>query len=338
MRLKIPKSIALSSGRALTGERALPGRLHALAKVVGAKAKKTEGRDRHEVCSEFDELRDARSVARRVAAHANELAARPDPRNDLAHELPHRRRAGIAHALPKIAGRYVQYVDARHLEDCVEIAHSFGLFDHGNHKQLRVDPSSRFVPRRSDAVVMGASPRGHSPVAVRMVARRPGHAFGDLSGVDVWNDDALYATIEKAEDCRVFVVVNPGDGRDAEHLGRSHHVLDIVQTHRPVLAVDHDEVVSDRSEQLDQIRRMTADDRAEHHLAFGKLRFCRIGAHGSPRFGVLSVTRSGQLSSAATASISISASGIARFEICTSVLAGGLGPKNSERTSPYASR
>src|SRR5215470_2914222 len=327
MRLKIPKSIALSSGRALTGERALPGRLHALAKVFGAQAKQTQGRDGYEVCSEFDELRDARSVARRVAAHANELAARPDPRNDLAHELPYRRRAGIAHALPEIAGRHVQHVDAGHLEDCVEIAHGFRFFDHGNHEQLRVDPSSGFVPRRSDAVVMRAPTRGHSPVAVRMVARRPGHAFGDLCGIDVGYDDALYATIEEAEDCRVFVVGNAGDGRDAEHLSRPHHVLDLIEAHRPVLAVDHDEVVSDRSEQLDQIRRMTADDGAEHHLAFRQLCFCRIGAHGSP-----------QLSSAATASISISASGIARFEICTSVLAGGLGPKNSERTSPYASR
>ena len=50
------------------------------------------------------------------------------------------------------------------------------------------------------------------------------------------------------------------------------------------------------------------------------------------------VSRNGQFSSAATASISISASEMARFEICTSVLAGGLAPKNSERTSPYASR
>jgi hypothetical protein len=30
-----------------------------------------------------------------------------------------------------------------------------------------------------------------------------------------------------------------------------------------VLAIDHDEVVPDRAEQFDEIRRMSADDRAE---------------------------------------------------------------------------
>src|SRR5262245_63999380 len=70
--------------------------------------------------------------------------------------------------------------------------------------------------------------------------------------------------------------------RDVERLGCPHHVLDLVQAHRPMLAIDHDEVVSDRSEQLDQIRRMPADDGAEHHLALAELRFRRIGAHGSP--------------------------------------------------------
>jgi hypothetical protein len=47
-----------------------------------------------------------------------------------------------------------------------------------------------------------------------------------------------------------------------------------------VLAIDHDEVVADRSEQLDEIRRMAADDRAEHHLSLGQLRFRRIRTHG----------------------------------------------------------
>src|SRR4026207_41716 len=46
--------------------------------------------------------------------------------------------------------------------------------------------------------------------------------------------------------------------------------------------------------------------------------------------------RNGQPSSAATASISIRASGIARFEIWTSVLAGGFGPKNSRGPPPTA--
>jgi hypothetical protein len=75
------------------------------------------------------------------------------------------------------------------------------------------------------------------------------------------------------------VVGNAGDGRDAEHLGGPHHVLDLVQAHRAMLAVDHDEVITDRSEQLDQIRRVAADDGAEDHLALGQLRLRRIGAH-----------------------------------------------------------
>ena len=79
------------------------------------------------------------------------------------------------------------------------------------------------------------------------------------------------------------MIGNARDRGDAEHLGGPDHVLDLVQAHRAVLAVDHDEVVADRPEQLDQVRRVAADDGAEHHLALGQLRLCRIGAHGSPR-------------------------------------------------------
>ena len=117
-------------------------------------------------------------------------------------------------------------------------------------------------------------------MAVGMVTGGPGHALGHLSGVDVRHDDPLHAAIEKPEDRRILVVGNASDRRDAEHLGRPDHVLDLVEAHRPVLAIDHDEVVPDRSEQLDEIRRMAADDRSEHHLALGQLRFRRIRAHG----------------------------------------------------------
>ena len=96
------------------------------------------------------------------------------------------------------------------------------------------------------------------------------------------DDDALHPAVQKAQDRRVLVVGNTGNRGDAEHLGRPHHVLDFVQAHRAVLAIDHHEVVADRSEQLDQIRRVAADDGAEHHLALGQFCLCRIGTHGSP--------------------------------------------------------
>src|SRR5262245_26692462 len=87
---------------------ALQSRLHALAKVLGAEAKQAEGRDRHDIRSELDELGDARGVARRIAADTHELAAGPDSRNHLAHDLPHGGRTGIPHALPEVAGGDVQ--------------------------------------------------------------------------------------------------------------------------------------------------------------------------------------------------------------------------------------
>src|SRR4029077_10377380 len=63
------------------------------------------------------------------------------------------------------------------------------------------------------------------------------------------------------------------------------------------------------------------------HVHAGAVDHQNLGHGGGP-----------QPSSAATASISMSASGIARFPICTSVLAGGLGPEKPERTPPHGPR
>src|SRR5438552_6672996 len=89
----------------------LQSRLDALAKILGTEAKEAQRRDRHEIRSELDELCDARSVARRIAADTHELPACPDSRHDLAHDLPHRGRAGIPHALPEVARCDVQPAD-----------------------------------------------------------------------------------------------------------------------------------------------------------------------------------------------------------------------------------
>src|SRR5262245_59890458 len=78
------------------------GGLYAPAKVLRSETQEAQGRDRDEVRAQPDELGDAGGIGGGVAPHPDQLAAGPDPGNDLAHEFPHRRGAGVAHALTEI--------------------------------------------------------------------------------------------------------------------------------------------------------------------------------------------------------------------------------------------
>ena len=107
-------------------------------------------------------------------------------------------------------------------------------------------------PEYPDPVVVGA-PTGHASMAIRMISGRSGHRLGRLSGIDVRHDDALHPPIQKTQDRGILVIGDAHDRGDAEHLGGPHHVFHLVQTHRAVLAVDHDEVIADQPEQLHQV-------------------------------------------------------------------------------------
>ncbi len=94
-------------------------------------------------------------------------------------------------------------------------------------------------PRAADAAL-----------ALRVVSRRPRHRQRLLRSVDVGHDDALHAAVEEAQDGRRLVVGHTGQRGEAEGLGGSHEVLDLVQGHGPVLAVDHHEVEAQRPGQF----------------------------------------------------------------------------------------
>ena len=55
-------------------------------------------------------------------------------------------RTGIAHALSQVTRGDVQHVDPGHGQDRVQIVHRCGLFNHGNHQELGVNPARRLVP------------------------------------------------------------------------------------------------------------------------------------------------------------------------------------------------
>jgi hypothetical protein len=48
-----------------------------------------------------------------------------------------------------------------------------------------------------------------------------------------------------------------------------------------MFAVDHHKIVADGAEQLHQVRRITADNGAEHNFALGQLGLCGISTHSA---------------------------------------------------------
>src|SRR5262249_52981758 len=87
------------------------GGLHALAEVFCSKAQEAQGGNGYEIGPERDKLGDASRIGRRIATCSDPSTPSPDFGNDLAHDLPHCRGAGIAHALAQVTRGDVQYVD-----------------------------------------------------------------------------------------------------------------------------------------------------------------------------------------------------------------------------------
>jgi hypothetical protein len=58
-------------------------------------------------------------------------------------------------------------------------------------------------------------------------------------------------------------------------------MFDLIQMKSAMLAIDHDEVIANRAEKLDEVRRITADDGTEYNLTIGEFGFCGIGLHNA---------------------------------------------------------
>src|SRR5215510_13448601 len=101
----------------------LQGSLHALAEVFCSKAQEAQGGNGYEIGSELNKLGDASRISRRIATCSDPSTPSPDFGNDLAHDLPHCRSAGIAHALAQVTRGDMQYVDTRHSQNRVKIVH-----------------------------------------------------------------------------------------------------------------------------------------------------------------------------------------------------------------------
>jgi hypothetical protein len=119
-------------------------------------------------------------------------------------------------------------------------------------------------------------------VAFWIVSRSARYGIGFISSIDVGHNDSLNSPVEMAQDRRIRVVRYSGDRRNAEYLGGTHHVFDLIQIHRAVLAVDHYEIVAQRPEQFYEIRSVTTDDGPENHLTSVEFRFGGVSSHSSP--------------------------------------------------------
>ena len=69
------------------------------------------------------------------------------------------------------------------------------------------------------------------------------------------------------------------NGGDIEGFGSPDHVFDLVEVHGAVFAVDHHEVKTDGSKNLDYIGGESADDGAEGNFALGQFGLGGVSSH-----------------------------------------------------------
>ena len=169
-------------------------------------------------------------------------------------------------------------VGAWYLENVVQVAHGFDVFDHGNHQYLGVNPGRCLVPGDTDPIVLRPT-ASHAPVAVGKVAGGPGDCSGLLARVDVRHDYPLEAAIEEPENGLIGVVGDAGNRRDAERFGGANHVLHLIQAGRSVFAVNHHEVIAESAENLNHVGSVAGDDCSENDLAGVEFGLGGVGTH-----------------------------------------------------------
>ena len=256
----------------------LEGGVDAAAEVLGAEAEQSPSGDGYEVSAEFDEFGDAGGVSRVVAADTDIFAGGADAGDGVSHYFADLGLGREAHTLAEVAGGDVEDVDAGNGGYIIQVGYGGGFLDHRDDQDLGVDPSGGLVAGYADAVVVGAA-AAHSPMAVGMVAGGLGYGGGLGAAVDMGDDDALQAAVEEAKDGGVVVVGDAGNGGDAEGFGGPHHIFDLVEVHRAVFAVNHNEVEAEGAENFDGVRGVAGDDSAEYGFAGGQFGFGGVGLH-----------------------------------------------------------
>ena len=101
--------------------------------IFSADAEQAPGGDGYKVRALVDELGDSGGVGRIVAAHSGEFApARIRGMTSFIHYSADFGRTGVAQALAQVRGRHVENVGPGYLEDVVEVADCFDVFNHGD--------------------------------------------------------------------------------------------------------------------------------------------------------------------------------------------------------------